>query len=276
MSVQIKCLDHGFVELVDAMGDDQTITRSARVSYGNDAVVKSHKEDRALIRYLMRHRHTTPLECVVLVYHIKMPIFVARQMVRHRMSSISEISARYTELPEEFYVPEPEHICYQATDNKQGRSGPIEHGEQEASMLEAEASTTFKLYQGRVKAGMAKELARINLPLSTYTRWYQKFDLHNLFHFLSLRLDRHAQYEIRVYAEAMASFVKERAPLAWEAFEDFRLNAVTFSAAELRALAQTFRVDSSGAAMAADVTWATDRERTEYLAKIAMIEKLAP
>ena len=275
--MQTKCLDHGFVELVDAMGNDQTIVRSARVSYGNDLETQSLKADRALIRYLMRHRHTTPLECVVLVFHIKMPIFVARQMVRHRMSSINEISARYTELPEEFYVPEPEHICYQATDNKQGRSGVMEHGEQEASMLEVEASTTFKLYQGRLKAGMAKELARINLPLSAYTRWYQKFDLHNLFHFLSLRLDRHAQYETRVYAEAMASFVKERVPLAWEAFEDFRLNAVTFSAAELRALARTFRVDSSGAAMEADnSTWPTDRERTEYLEKIAMIEKLAP
>jgi thymidylate synthase (FAD) len=290
----IKCLDHGFVELVDAMGDDQSILRAARVSYAKEEVVRSAKDDRALIRYLMRMRHTTPFESVVFVFHMKMPIFVARQAVRHRMSSINEVSARYTELPQEFYTPMPEHVQYQATTNKQGRSGVMDDAAEQSGDFNIDANSAFESYRRRLDAGMAKELARINLPLSTYTRWHQKFDLHNLFHFLGLRLDKHAQYEIRVFAEAMAFFVKDRCPLAWEAFEDFRLNAMSFSAVELKVLRRMMKnsvdlfvdhedrlVVPSVVLMSASVgcvattwiedagaEWPTAREREEFVAKI--------
>jgi thymidylate synthase (FAD) len=267
MSDTVKCLDHGFVRLVDVMGDDSSIVEAARLSISGEGV-RPVSEDRALIRYLMRHRHTSPFEFVVFKFDIKLPIFVARQMVRHRCSSINEMSARYSELPNEYYVPEPEHIQVQADKNKQGRGDNLaEDAEDWPQRFKDESEDAFELYGYRLRH-MAKEIARINLPLSTYTRWYWKQDLHNLLHFLSLRLDPHAQYEIRVFAEAMASFVKARCPLTWEAFEDFRLNAMSFSVDELKALRQFFSASFAQEQVNLMVDWKTKRESDEFVEKL--------
>lgn len=268
IGASISCLDHGFVRLVDVMGDDQAVVQAARVSIAGDKV-RAISEDRGLIRYLMRHRHTTPFEMVEFKFHCKMPIFVARQWIRHRTANVNEMSARYGELPEEFYVPEEQHIQYQAGQNKQGRADGVMEGAQSFRFsFDGEAVEAFRAYHERLHAGMARELARINLPLSAYTTWYWKIDLHNLFHFLSLRLDAHAQYEIRVFAEAMAEFVKVRCPLAWEAFEDFRLNAVTFSRVELEGLKRVMRSEAD-----IDANWPTKREREEFQSKIEALRK---
>ena len=270
----IKCLDHGFVELVDCMGDDQAILQAARVSYQRDKQEPDEAKDRALIRYLYRNRHTTPFEMCEFKFHCQMPIFVARQWIRHRTASVNEVSARYTALPELFYVPEQEQIQYQSDVNKQGRSGVMDEGDMHQRVFQREAAGAFAMYKARLDNGMSKELARINLPLSAYTRWYWKIDLHNLLHFLSLRMDRHAQYEIRVFAEAMATFVKARCPLAWEAFEDFRLNAVTFSAVEMEVLSRMLKSSvGNPAAWKHEDTWPTKREGEEFVAKIAKLLK---
>lgn len=233
----IPCLNHGFVRLVDYNGGDSRIVQSARVSYGEGT--KTVREDRGLINYLVKNRHTSPLEQVSLTFHCKMPIFVARQWVRHRTAKLNEISGRYSVMRDEFYVPDPAQICYQATDNKQGRQGQMT--EQECSividMMTKEQEEQYARYTELVELGTARELARIDLPLSLYTEWYWQIDLHNLFHFLSLRLDAHAQYEIRVYAEAMAECAKAVAPMAYGAFEEHILHAETFSRTELRILA---------------------------------------
>lgn len=231
---EFKVLNHGFVRLVDYMGGDESIVQAARVSYGKGT--KTVSEDRTLIRYLMRHQHTTPFEMVEFKFHIKLPIFVARQWIRHRTANVNEYSGRYSIMPEEFYIPDEEVIKFQSNSNKQGRDSeevPPEIRRRVLEILLDEQKAAFQGYQEMLNYNIARELARINLPLSLYTQWYWKIDLHNLFHFLKLRMDKHAQYEIRVYAEKMAEIVKAVVPMAYEAFEDYVLNSVTFSKNEL-------------------------------------------
>ncbi len=234
---EYKCLDKGFIRLVDYMGDDAAIVQSARVSYGKGT--KSVTEDRGLIRYLMRNRHTSPFEMVEFKFHVKLPIFVARQWIRHRTANVNEYSGRYSEMRDEFYLPEPEQIRPQSALNKQGRAAEaMDRDKAEDIIVDYQRiqEILFNDYSTLLDTGLARELARINLPLSAYTEWYWKIDLHNLFHFLRLRLDSHAQYEIRVYGEEMAKIVKEIVPLAYEAFEDYILNRFVFSALEANVL----------------------------------------
>lgn len=272
----IDVLDHGHIELLDYMGNDKRIVDAARVSIAGKGV-RAVQEDRGLIRYLLRNRHTTPFEMVTFTFGVKAPIFVARQWVRHRMSSTNEMSARYSELPEEFYVPEVKDIQLQATANKQGRSGEVaESAETIQYDCRVKGQSAFSLYRTHLQDGVARELARINLPLSTYTQWFWKIDLHNLFHFLRLRLDAHAQYEIRVYAEAMAELIKPIVPLAWEAFEDFQLHAMTFSRQEVAILvrfvewvqAESPSTFESLAGEEPNGAWPTKREGEEFAAKL--------
>jgi len=233
--LEYKCLDHGFVRLVDWMGDDSSIVQAARVSYGKGT--KSVSEDTALIRYLMRNLHTSPFEMVEFKFHVKLPIFVARQWIRHRTANVNEYSGRYSEMPDEFYLPEPDQLRLQSTLNKQGRGETtINHSSEVISRMKLTQEKLFQEYSELLSTGLAREIARINLPLSNYTEWYWKIDLHNLFHFLRLRLDSHAQYEIRVYAEAIAKIIKQIVPIAYQAFEDYILEAIRFSRNELNAL----------------------------------------
>jgi thymidylate synthase (FAD) len=187
------------------MGDDTAIVQAARVSYGEGT--KSYREDRSLIRYLMRHRHTSPFEMVEFKFHVKLPIFVARQWIRHRTANVNEYSGRYSVMKDEFFLPEADMLCTPASDNKQGRSSeqlPVDVANSIVTRMEAVQKQLFNEYEGLLELNLAREIARINLPLSSYTEWYWKIDLHNLFHFLNLRLDRHAQYEIR--DKAICSF----------------------------------------------------------------------
>lgn len=235
---EIKVLDHGFVRLVDYMGGDDRIVQSARVSYGSGT--KSYRQDRGLIHYLIKHWHTSPFEQVQLTFHTKMPIFVARQWVRHRTARLNEISGRYSVMKDEFYLPDPEQIRFQSASNKQGRSDealPLEDANAVIEAMREEQRSMYASYQGLLDKNVARELARSNLPNSLYTEWYWQIDLHNLFHFLRLRMDPHAQYEIRVFAEAMAKCAQAVAPIAYEAFEEHVLGSVTFSRAECEALA---------------------------------------
>lgn len=230
----IRCLDQGFVRLIDVMGDDASIVQAARVSYG--AGTKSVRADRALVFYLMQHRHTTPFEMVEFKFHCKMPIFVARQWIRHRTANVNEISGRYSVIEDVFWTPSLEDFRTQSQTNRQGDQDAPPISEERAKELQktfsAEQQATYKNYEHYLAEGVAREVARANLPLSTYTEWYWKIDLHNLLHFLHLRLDAHAQKEIRVYAEAMAHFVKQKCPIAWEAFEEHFLRAAIFSKTE--------------------------------------------
>lgn len=228
----IKCLDKGFVRLVDSMGGDNAIVQAARVSYGKGTSKVS--QDRGLIRYLMRHRHTTPFEMVEFKYHCKMPIFVARQWVRHRTANINEYSLRYSEARDEFYYPDPENIQFQNALNKQGRLGEVSDDlKKKVSKYFKEISDrSFEIYSELNSAGVARELARAVLPVNLYTEWYWKNDLHNLLHFIGLRSDNHAQYEIRVFSDAMAKSVKKVAPFAWEAYQDYVVSGLRFSRVE--------------------------------------------
>lgn len=237
IGIEIKCLDYGFVRLVDVMGDDNSIVQAARVSYG--AGTKTVNEDRGLIRYLMRHKHTTPFEMVEFKFHIKLPIFIARQWIRHRTANVNEYSGRYSIMKDDFYLPDLDQIRPQSTMNKQGRADePMETNKAKEirNSMKKLQDNLYNEYENLLEKDFARELARINLPLSNYTEWYWKIDLHNLFHFLRLRIDDHAQYEIRVYGEAMAEIVKQIVPLAWEAFNDYSLNSANFSRLELKAL----------------------------------------
>lgn len=230
LATPIPCLDHGFVRVVDYFGDDAAIVQAARVSYGKGT--RKTSEDRQLIRYLLRHRHTTPFEMCELKLHVKLPIFVARQWIRHRTANVNEISGRYSLFTDEFYVPQPEHLAVQSSDNKQGRGAAlsVEEAERVRNEIRRESADAYAVYEGLLNDhDLARELARTVLPVNYYTQWYWKVDLHNLLHFLSLRLDPHAQYEIRVFAEAIGQFVKAWVPMTWEAFEDYRLGAVTMS-----------------------------------------------
>jgi thymidylate synthase (FAD) len=231
---EYRCLDHGFVRLIDYMGSDESIVQAARVSYGKGT--KKVLQDRGLIRYLMRHQHTTPFEMVEFKFHCKLPIFVARQWIRHRTASVNEYSLRYSEAPKEFYIPEPDAIRLQSKINRQGRSDqsvPPELQDKVLGILKRHTQQLWDDYQELEQSEIARELARINLPVSLYTEWYWKIDLHNLLHFLKLRLDPTAQYEIRVYAQAIATIVKIGLPLTWEAFEDYILHARNLSRIEM-------------------------------------------
>lgn len=237
----LPVLDRGFVRLIDYLGGDARIVQSARVSYGEGT--KTLREDKGLIHYLYRNAHTSPFEQVQLSFHCKLPIFVARQWIRHRTARLNELSARYSVMRDEFYVPDPARVQYQSADNKQGSgaSMPRKFAEGVVEQIQAEQRGTYQTYSGLLEAGMARELARLNLPLSLYTEWYWQIDLHNLFHFLRLRLDPHAQFEIRAYAEALALCAKAVAPLAYEAFEEYGLHGANFSRSELRLLRAMLR-----------------------------------
>ncbi|MDX5358002.1 MAG: FAD-dependent thymidylate synthase [Rhodobacterales bacterium] len=228
-----QVLDHGFVRVIDYMGDDAAIVQAARVSYGRGT--KAVQNDEGLIRYLMRHWHSTPFEMCEIKLHVKLPVFVARQWIRHRTANVNEYSARYSILDREFYIPAPEQLAAQSTVNNQGR-GAVLSGPEAAKVLEIlkrDAAQCYDDYEAMLsqdgQQGLARELARMNLPANIYTQWYWKTDLHNLFHFLRLRADAHAQYEIRVYAEAIAACVKDWVPAAYAAFEDYRMGGVTLS-----------------------------------------------
>ena len=244
----IPVLDHGFVRVIDYFGTDSAIVQAARVSYGKGT--KMVNEDAGLINYLMRHRHSTPFEMCEIKFHIKLPMFVARQWIRHRTANVNEYSARYSILDREFYVPKPEHLSAQSRTNRQGRAGVLEGAEaaQALEWLKDDSTRAYDHYEAMLnedasgnivdenKKGLARELARMNLPVNFYTQWYWKVDLHNLLHFLSLRADPHAQYEIRVYAEAMLDLVKRWVPITYEAFSRYRLGAASFSAPALDAV----------------------------------------
>jgi len=236
----VPVLDHGFVRVIDYMGDDAAIVQAARVSYGQGT--RAARDDAGLIRYLMRHWHSTPFEMCEIKLHVKLPVFVARQWIRHRTANVNEYSARYSILDREFYTPAPEHLAAQSRVNNQGRGAALE-GAEAARVLEtlkADATRAFDHYEAMLsddgQQGLARELARIGLPASVYTQWYWKIDLHNLFHFLRLRADPHAQYEIRAYADAICAIARDWVPAAWAAFEDYRLEAAQFSGKGMAAL----------------------------------------
>jgi thymidylate synthase (FAD) len=244
----LPVLDRGFVRVIDYMGDDGAIVQAARVSYGRGT--KRVSDDRGLINYLMRMRHTSPFEMCELKLHVKLPIFVARQWIRHRTANVNEYSARYSVLADEFYMPAPEHVASQAGSNRQGRDQVL--GTSEAAAVQdtvrANAERAYRDYLALLnqdetgaarepeRAGVARELARIVLPLNTYTEWYWKTDLHNLLHFIALRADPHAQYEIRAYALVLLDVVRRWVPLTCAAFEDYRLHAAELSGKALAAL----------------------------------------
>ncbi len=271
------CLDKGFVRLVDFMGNDDSIVQAARVSYGKGT--KKSTEDRGLIRYLLRHSHTTPFEMVEFKFHVKLPIFVARQWIRHRTANVNEYSGRYSVMEDEFYMPKTENIHFQSKLNKQGRDDSVEH-EPSAELRKKFSDATediqrrsYSDYQEFIEVDLARELARINLPISMYTQWYWKIDLHNLFHFLRLRLDTHAQYEIRVFAQAMAEIVKEVTPIAFGAFEDYALNAVKFTKGELKLL-QDALTNANIDDATAKSCGVSKRELRELEDKLAFVKKL--
>jgi thymidylate synthase (FAD) len=268
---EFPCLNAGFVRLVDYMGGDESIVEAARVSYGKGT--KTLNEDRGLIRYLMRHLHTTPFEMVELKFHVKLPIFVARQWIRHRTANVNEYSGRYSVMKDEFYVPDRGAIHFQSLRNKQGRAEgdvPAELREKVLEILTSSQQQMYKEYETMLESDIARELARINLPLSLYTEWYWKIDLHNLFHFLRLRIDPHAQYEIRVYGEAMAGITKLVAPMAWEAFEDYMLKSEKFSRLELALLGK--HLDRSAFTSAyLESQGLGKREAEEFLEKLGKI-----
>jgi len=261
LGVEHPVLDKGMIRVVDYMGNDEAIVQAARVSYG--AGTKTPSDDRSLIRYLTRHRHSTPLEMCEIKLHVKLPVFVARQWIRHRTANVNEYSARYSILDREFYIPEPGDIMPQSKTNKQGREGELPEDVRQAmrKTIEMHSANSYDLYNELLTGwpwyspeghawddsdaefgqhdkdhGMAREMARMVVPPNIYTQWYWKVDLHNLLHFLSLRADPHAQMEIRAYAEVICEIVRGWCPDAYEAFEDYRMNAVTFSAQEVAAI----------------------------------------
>jgi thymidylate synthase (FAD) len=234
---EFPVLDKGFVRLVDYLGGDERVVQSARVSYGKGT--KSYREDAALIDHLLRNSHTSPFEQVVLTFHVKLPIFVARQWIRHRTARLNEISGRYSILKDDFYVPKAEDVALQSTENKQGRSGEAldpARAEKIRSAFADGQKSAYAAYSSLVEEGIARELARINLPLSLYTEWYWQIDLHNLFNFLKLRLDAHAQKEIRLYAEVIFEIAKKVAPRCCESFNNHVLRGLSFSGEELAEL----------------------------------------
>lgn len=275
---EFKLLDHGFIRLVDYMGGDSSIVQAARVSYGKGT--KKLSQDRGLIRYLMRHRHTTPFEMCEIKFHVKLPIFIARQWIRHRMASVNEYSARYSILDREFYIPE--EVAEQSKINNQGR-GAVINGNQVTEDIGVIKEFSHQAYDKYTylmnldengntidedRKGLARELARMVLPTNYYTQWYWKIDLHNLLHFISLRADPHAQYEIRVYAEKIAEIIKIWVPFAYEAFEDYRMNSINLSGQEKEVIKQLLggnKIDKSSLGL-------SDREWNEFLIKFDLKE----
>ncbi len=276
----IPVLDHGLIRVIDYMGDDGAIVQAARVSYGRGTT--QVRDDRGLIRYLVRHRHTTPLEMCEIKLHVKLPIFVARQWIRHRTANVNETSGRYSLLDREFYVPLAEDLGVQSQQNRQGRGDalPAERADQILRLLRDDATRCYDHYLDMLNEdphgqplregdpSLSRELARMNLTLNYYTQWYWKIDLHNLLHFLALRMDPHAQYEIRVYADAIGAIVERWVPAAWEAFRDYRLHAAEFSRQELSAIQALLRgeqPDLPGLGL-------SKREQGEFLRKLGLPE----
>ena len=235
-----QVLDHGLVRVIDYMGDDAAICQAARVSYGKGT--KSVQNDEGLIRYLMRHWHSTPFEMCEVKFHVKLPVFVARQWIRHRTANVNEYSGRYSILDREFYIPAPEHLAAQSSQNNQGRGEVLQGDEAQRvlDLLREDAMRSYDSYESMLsqdgQQGLARELARMNLPANIYTQWYWKVDLHNLLHFLRLRADSHAQFEIRAYADIMCDITRDWVPAAFGAFQDYRMNAVNLSAQAADAL----------------------------------------
>jgi thymidylate synthase (FAD) len=269
-------LDHGFVRVVDYMGDDAAVVQAARVSYGKGT--KKVSEDKGLIQYLMRHRHTTPFEMCEIKYHVKLPIFVARQWIRHRTANVNEYSARYSILDNEFYLPAPDQLAAQSRSNRQGR-GDVLTGKEAARVLALLREDAERSYRGYVemlnedeagavidseRQGLARELARMNLSLNFYTQWYWKTDLLNLLNFLSLRADAHAQYEIRVYADAMLETLERWVPMTAEAFRQYRLGGAHISE---RGLAVVKRL-LAGESVSQAESGMSKREWTELMATL--------
>jgi len=278
----IPILDHGFVRVVDYMGDDTSIVQAARVSYGKGT--KKVSTDSGLIKYLMRHWHSTPFEMCEIKYHVKLPIFIARQWIRHRTANVNEYSARYSILDKEFYLPAPEYLAAQSQNNRQGR-GDILEGEQAKKVLEllkGDAEQTYNNYETMLNErydgsvinedgiGLARELARMNLTLNTYTQWYWKTDLLNLMNFLRLRADSHAQYEIRAYADVMLDTVKKWVPITYEAFMDYRVGGTEVSA-KGKAVIQKF---INGEKISMEQSGLSKREWNELMEAFDLKDKL--
>jgi len=265
----IKCLDHGFVYLADYMGDDMAVVDAARVSYGVGTKKISTAE--GLIRYLRRHVHTTPSEMLEVKFHCKMPIVVARQWIRHRTANVNEESGRYSEKEDQFYVPDPSVIKKQSSDNKQGRGEDLSDGNKliVQEIFRNGYTRQYEDYKKLLGMGVAKELARFILPVGNYTQWYWKIDFHNLMHFLRLRLDGHAQYEIRVYGEAMARIILEAFPMSYKAFEDYQLYALSFSRVELEILsAHQWPMSVEMAGRIIPESMPNKREQEEFVTKL--------
>ncbi|MCE2991496.1 MAG: FAD-dependent thymidylate synthase [Candidatus Jidaibacter sp.] len=274
----IKLLDHGFVRVIDYMGDDNAITQAARVSYGRGT--KQISEDRGLIRYLMRHWHSTPFEMCEIKLHVKLPIFVARQWIRHRTANVNEYSARYSILDREFYLPDATHLAAQSASNRQGRGDVLTGAEAKRVMdlLRNDSESCYEHYMEMLnlddndqpldasKSGLARELARMNLTLNYYTQWYWKIDLHNLMHFVMLRADPHAQYEIRVYADAILEIMKKWVPHSFEAFMDYRMNSVSLSSQMKGAIKRML----SGEKVSQENSGLTKREWEEMVGKMGL------
>ncbi len=265
-------LDHGFVRVMDYMGNDSAIVQAARVSYGKGT--KKLTEDRGLIHYLLRHAHTTPFEMCEIKFHIKLPFFVARQWLRHRTANVNEYSARYSILDKEFYIPSTEHLASQSSINKQGRAEALstEYARSVMNLLRQDAENAYTHYEEMLnedaegnlrnpeKEGLARELARMNLSLNFYTQMYWKIDLHNLMHFLTLRGDAHAQYEIRVYAEIMQALLEKWVPFTYEAFVQYRKEGARFSQNGLKALKKILK----GKSVTQEESGMTKREWKEF------------
>ncbi|MFK8040190.1 MAG: FAD-dependent thymidylate synthase [Rickettsiaceae bacterium] len=275
-------LDHGFVRVVDYMGNDSSIVQAARVSYGSGT--KHVSQDRGLIRYLMRHKHTTPFEMCDIKMHIKLPIFVARQWIRHRTASVNEYSARYSILSNEFYLPSKENIAAQSSSNMQGRSQeevPAEYANHVLNTLKDDALLCYKHYvdmmntdeAGNIidenKISLARELARMNLTLNYYTQWYWKINLHNLLHFLALRADKHAQYEIRVYADAILKIVKSWVPFTYEAFEEYIMHGTNISKSAIKVIQDMI----AGKKVTQESSSMTKREWNELMNALSLDQK---
>jgi thymidylate synthase (FAD) len=272
----LPVLDHGFVRVIDYMGDDASVVQAARVSYGRGT--RKISEDAGLIRYLMRHRHTTPFEMAEIKYHVKLPIFVARQWIRHRTANVNEISARYSILDNEFYIPAPAQLAAQSAVNRQGRGAVLEGAEAALVMrlLREDAARSYEHYADMLnedeagdpvdpsRQGLARELARMNLSLNFYTQWYWKTDLHNFMHFLSLRADAHAQYEIRVYADAMLDVLDRWVPHTAEAFRQYRLGGAHLSERGLSAVKALL----AGEEVTQQSSGLSSREWTELMATL--------
>ncbi len=262
-----QVLDHGFVRVIDYMGDDAAITQAARVSYGKGT--KAVQNDEGLIRYLMRHWHSTPFEMCEIKLHVKLPVFVARQWIRHRTANVNEYSARYSILDREFYIPATEHLNKQSVVNNQGRGEALSEADSHRvlEMLKADSARAYDNYETMIEddeqggIALARELARMNLPANIYTQWYWKVDLHNLFHFLRLRADSHAQYEIRVYADEICRLVADWVPYAYKAFEDYRLGGAQLSQPAVEALRKMLK----GEEVTAEDVGMSAREWREFM-----------